>query len=181
MRGGGLLAQMAVVFASLSLVSIGGANAVLPAIHQEVVETSGWMSDGTFADLFAISQVAPGPNILLISLIGWHVAGLAGLCVATVAIMLPSSLFAFGAGRVVARWASTSWVRRARVGLVPIALGLILASGVVTARAADHSRLAFGLTAITAAFVVSSRRNPLWALAAVTLAALGAHAIGLAP
>jgi chromate transporter len=169
---------MAVVFASLSLVSIGGANAVLPAIHRQVVETLGWMNDGTFASLFAISQVAPGPNILLVSLIGWHMAGFAGLAVATVAIMLPSSLLAFGAGRVMARWADTSWVRHARAGLVPVALGLILASGVVTARVADASPLAVVLTAVTASFVVLSRRNPLWALAAVTIAALAAQALG---
>ena len=166
---GGLLRQIAVTFASLSLVSIGGANAVLPEIHRQVVDVLGWMDDATFANLFAISQAAPGPNVLLVSLIGWHMAGLSGLLVATLAILLPSSVLAFAAGRIVARWSEKSWVRLAKSGLVPIALGLILASGLVTARAANRNALAYAISGGTALFVLLSRRNPLWALGAGTL------------
>ena len=135
-----LLRQIAETFASLSLVAIGGANAVIPDIHRQVVEVQGWMNDAAFANLFAIAQAAPGPNVLVVSLIGWHVAGLAGLAVATVAMILPASLLAFAAGRLLARFARASWVRHVQTGLVPIAVGLILASGVVMGRAADHGR-----------------------------------------
>jgi len=166
---GGLLGQIAVTFASLSLVSIGGANAILPEIHRQVVEVLGWMDDATFAHLFAISQAAPGPNVLLVSLIGWQMAGVAGLLVATSAILLPSAVLAFAAGRIVARWSETAWVRVAKNGLVPIALGLILASGLVTARAADHDALGFAISGGTALFLVLSNRNPLWALGVGTL------------
>lgn len=86
----GLLPQIARVFALLSVVSIGGANAVLPEIRRQVVVVQGWMSDAAFANLFAISHAAPGPNIIMASLIGWQLAGLAGLLVATLAIMIPS-------------------------------------------------------------------------------------------
>ncbi|HXM71201.1 MAG TPA: chromate transporter, partial [Thermoanaerobaculia bacterium] len=84
--------QIAATFASLSLVAIGGANAIMPDIHHRIVDVLGWMNDTTFANLFAIAQTAPGPNVLIVSLIGWHVAGLAGLAVATLAMILPSSL-----------------------------------------------------------------------------------------
>jgi chromate transporter len=161
----GTLTSLAMTFASLSLVSIGGANALLPEIHRQVVEARGWMSDPTFADLFAVSQVAPGPNILLVSLIGWHVAGLAGLLVATIAIMLPSSLLALTVGRIITRWSARSWMVIAKAGMVPIALGLILSSGVVTARATDHTVLSVAITAATAAFVLGTRYNPLWIMA----------------
>ena len=86
----GLLIQIARVFGILSLVSIGGVNAILPEIRRQIVDVQGWMNDATFANLFAISHAAPGPNIIMVSLIGWQMAGLAGLLVATLAIMIPS-------------------------------------------------------------------------------------------
>ena len=73
-----VLIELAAQFLVLSLLSIGGANAVLPEIHLRVVETEGWMTDADFAQLFALSQAAPGPNVLIVSLIGWKVAGVVG-------------------------------------------------------------------------------------------------------
>ena len=83
----GLLIQIARVFGVLSLVSIGGANAVLPEIRRQVVDVQGWMNDTSFSNLFAISHAAPGPNIIMVSLIA--ASGFAGLLVATLAIMVP--------------------------------------------------------------------------------------------
>lgn len=174
-----LLLQLALSFAALSLVSIGGANVVVPEIHRQVVEQFAWMDNTTFSNLFAIAQAAPGPNVLLVSLIGWHVAGAAGLAVATIAILLPSGVLAFAAGRLVARWANTRWIAIAKAGLVPVAVGLILASGIVMARAADHDALGVMITAATATFVLLSDRNPLWALATAMAIGIGAARLGL--
>jgi chromate transporter len=173
-----LLLQIARVFAVLSLVSIGGANAVLPEIRKQVVDINGWLNDAAFANIFAISQAAPGPNIILVSLIGWQLAGLAGLLVATLAIMIPSCLLAFLVSRAVARWSDRRWVGLLREGLVPVALGLILASGVSMMRVADHDALTLLISIATAAFVVFSSRNPLWALAAGTGANIAALHFG---
>ena len=164
------LRALATTFTTLSLVSIGGANATLPEIHRQVVAGLGWMDDRTFAHLFAISQIAPGPNILVVSLIGWHVAGLAGLAVATAAILLPSSILAFCAGRVVARWDESAWVRLVKAGLVPVAVGLILASGVVAASANDRTIVTYAITGGVAVAFYVSKRNPLWLLMAGALA-----------
>lgn len=164
-----ILLQIARTFAILSLVSIGGANAVLPEIRRQVVDVEGWMNDASFATLFAISHAAPGPNIIMVSLIGWQVAGLSGLLVATLAIMIPSCTLAFFAARAVARWSGKRWIGLLKAGLVPVALGLILASGVSMMRTADHDALTVAISLGTAAFVVLSRRNPLWALAAGTV------------
>jgi chromate transporter len=163
-----ILAQIVRVFAVLSLVSIGGANAVLPEIHRQVVDVQGWMNDASFTNLFAISHAAPGPNIIMVSLIGWQLAGVAGLLVATLAIMLPSCSLAFFASRAVAKWADRRWVQLGKEGIVPVALGLILASGVSMMRTSDHDVVTVCISLLTAAFVVFSSRNPLWALTAGT-------------
>ena len=174
-----LLIQIARVFALLSLVSIGGANAVLPEIRRQVVEVQGWMNDATFANLFAISHAAPGPNIILVSLIGWQLAGLAGLMVATLAIMIPSCSLAFVVSRAVTRWSNRRWVGLLKEGMVPVALGLILASGIAMMRTADHDALTLTISIATAVFVLFSRRNPLWAIAAGTLVSIAALHMGI--
>jgi chromate transporter len=123
------------------------------------------MSDAGFAELFAISQVAPGPSILLVSLIGWRVAGLPGLLIATIAITPPPSLLAWAMGRAMAHWSNRPALRTLKRGLVPVALGLMLASGAVTAQAADDTLLTAAISGATVAFVLLSRWNPLWMMA----------------
>jgi chromate transporter len=170
---------LAATFGLISLIAIGGANAVVPDIHRQVVEVHGWMDSAAFAQLFAIAQVAPGPNVLIVSLIGWKLAGWGGLAVATLAMLAPSSLIAFAAGRGLAARADAPWVKAAKTGLAPIAVGLIAASGLVMARAADSSFWLAGATAGAAAFVVFTRANPLTALAVAAVAAVVATRSGL--
>jgi len=162
--------QLFVGFASLSLVSVGGGGAILPAMHRQVVEVAHWMNDATFANLFAISQAAPGPNMLVVALIGWHVCGLAGLAVALLSFVVPASTLAFFVGRIVNRsGAGYGWVGPAKQGLVPVAIGLTFAGGLVMARAADHGIPGYAITAGAALFVIATDRNPVWALAAGAL------------
>jgi chromate transport protein ChrA len=91
----GLLLQIARVFALLSLVSIGRANAVLPEIRRRVVVVRGWMSDAAIANLFTISHAASGPNIIMVSLVGWAACRPGGTACCHprhhVAVCLPSS------------------------------------------------------------------------------------------
>jgi len=161
----GLLEKLATTFAALSLVAIGGANAVLPEMHRQVVTIQGWMDDTTFANLFAIAQAAPGPNIMVVSLIGWHLAGPLGLAVATLAICLPSSCLTFAVSRMRRRLIEASWLNLLQQALMPIPIGLMAASGVIMAQAADQTLLTTLVTAGTALYVGFTQRNPLWALA----------------
>ena len=68
--------QLFLEFALLSFVAFGGATALLPEMHRVVVENHHWLNDTTFTHLYAIAQAAPGPNVLVVTLIGWEVAGL---------------------------------------------------------------------------------------------------------
>ncbi|MDX9737331.1 MAG: chromate transporter, partial [Azonexus sp.] len=58
-------------FVILSFVAFGGATALLPEMHRVVVLEHGWLDDTTFTHLYAIAQAAPGPNVLVVTLIGW--------------------------------------------------------------------------------------------------------------
>ena len=59
---GDILGTLAIQFAIMSLLALGGANAVVPEMHRQAVELRGWMSDREFTDMFAMSQAAPGPG-----------------------------------------------------------------------------------------------------------------------
>ena len=78
-----LLRQLGTTFVWLSLLQFGGTNTVVPEMHRQAVDVYHWMDSQTFANLFALAQLAPGPNVMIVSLVGWQVAGLAGLTVTT--------------------------------------------------------------------------------------------------
>src|SRR6266849_4407438 len=128
------LLALALVFAPLSLLSIGGGAALLAEIEHQSVAVHAWTTQREFADLFAISRAAPGPGTMLSTLIGWKVAGLAGALTATVALYLPSSLLVYGAARLWSRWRGSVWHTAIERGLAPIAAGLILSGGIAVLR-----------------------------------------------
>lgn len=170
------LATLALQFALLSLVAIGGANAVLPAMHQVAVVEQGWLDDRAFSALFALANAAPGPNVLIVTLIGYKVAGLTGGLVATAAMCGPSSLLSFTVSGLWQRWRDTPSRRRLQQALAPITIGLVLASAALLCRSADTGLVAGLITAATAAAVLFSRLNPLWLLGAAAL--LGLAGVG---
>lgn len=160
-------------FTVLSLLAVGGVTAVLPEVHRVVVDVHHWMTDAQFTDLFAISQASPGPNMLIVALIGWHVAGLPGALTATAAMCVPSCTLSYFVARVWDRFRGTAWRRAVEAGLAPITIGLILATGWLLARGAQTGWLTWAITVSTAALVVFTRVNPLWLFVA-------AGALGLA-
>ena len=77
-----MLLEIAAYFCVLSIFSVGGLPSVMPEMQRYVVEVKAWMSPAEFMQAFAVGQAAPGPNMLIVSLVGWHLAGLAGALVA---------------------------------------------------------------------------------------------------
>lgn len=153
------------LFAVLSLFAVGGAQAAIPEMHRVAVDVMHWLSDRQFADMYAISQVSPGPNVIIVALIGFHVAGLAGAGVAITAMCGPTCVLAYFVARIWDRFKHARWRVAVQAGLVPLSLGLIAASAFVLARAADHNAYAALITAATAATAYWTRLNPLWIFA----------------
>ncbi len=85
---------LAWTFGVMSLFAVGGGNAALPEMHRVAVDVQHWLTDKQFADAFAISQLSPGPNVLIVTLIGYSVAGVTGALVATLAMCLPTAFMA---------------------------------------------------------------------------------------
>lgn len=156
------IVAMSVQFAILSLISFGGGSSVLPEMHRFVVETRGWLDDTNFVELFTIGRAAPGPNIMFVTLIGWEVAGFLGALAISLAMCVPSAVVAFAFVRVWERFPSVVWRRAVQGVLAWLAGGFMLASGYVLTLAADHSWLAFAVTAVTTVLAATTKMHPLW-------------------
>ena len=151
--------------AQVSSISFGGFPTVLPDVRNFVVTTHGWMTDQDFANIFAIAQSIPGPNmILMMSFIGWKVWGFPGAVASAFATFGPSCTIYFASYRLWDRFRDARWQQIARLGLVPVIMGLVIASGMVMARAADTSWPAVAVTTAAASIALATRLSPMWML-----------------
>jgi len=157
---------LAWTFGVMSLFAVGGGNAALPEMHRVAVDVQHWLTDKQFADVFAISQLSPGPNVLIVTLIGYTVAGVTGALVATLAMCLPTALMAYGVSRILTKSSHSRWPAIIQSALVPLSIGLMGASGYILARASDHTWVAAAVTIGAAVLAATTKLNPFWMLLA---------------
>ena len=161
--------QLVILFGSLSLMSIGGGNAVLPEMHLRSVSQDHWLTNAQFADLFSISQTAPGPSILIVGMVGYAaglpvggvMGGVIGGVIATAAMVIPAASLVYGITLFWQKAEQSKWRIAVEKGFAPLTVGLILASSLVMSRAADHDWKAYLLTAVCTLIFVRSKVNPL--------------------
>ncbi|MEN3293725.1 MAG: chromate transporter, partial [Burkholderiales bacterium] len=130
-------------YLSLSLLSVGGAITTASEMHRYLVEQQRWLTDAQFNASIAIAQSAPGPNILFVALLGWNVGlnsgsfatGLLGVLVTMVGIMLPSTTLTYLAARWGHRNRDLRAVRAFKLGMAPIVIALLVATGWILAGA----------------------------------------------
>ena len=158
-----LLFVLQVLF--LASVAIGGFITTMPDLHRFVVTVHGWLSDEAFVTLFALAQAAPGPNMIVVTLIGWEVAGPLGALFGTLAACLPTLVTAYAVSHFWSSYNQTGWYRLIERAIAPFAVGLVLATGVLLAQGAAIKPSAYVLTAGTVVFMLVSRRSPLIPLA----------------
>lgn len=113
--------------ALLSLFSFGGANAILPQMHADVVEHQHWITSEQFARFWALGGLVPGPTLTVGTLIGYAVAGLAGAAVATIALFVPAGIVVYAFGSAWDRVRENPWRNRIAAAIAPVVLGLVWA------------------------------------------------------
>ncbi len=160
------LVSLALIFSQLSLLAFGGGNTILPEMQRQVVVVHHWMSAHEFSALFALAQAAPGPNMMIVVLVGWHVAGWAGLLVSSIAKFGPSSVVTIIALHAWERYKDRPWRGIIQRGIVPVTAGMVGASALLIAEASDNGWLPWVVTAICAGLSLRTRIHPLWLLAA---------------
>ncbi|MDX2166052.1 MAG: chromate transporter [Deltaproteobacteria bacterium] len=157
--------RIATVFLSLSLVSLGGGNTILPEIHRAAVHGNRWMTDSQFAAIYALAEAAPGPSSMIVSLVGLKAGGLVGALIAVAAILGPSSVLMYIACRTWDRFRDAKWRIAFERGLGPVSLGLLFASGVTVVRSSDHTAAAYAITMVSCVLLVKTKISPLLIMA----------------
>ena len=182
--------QLLAYFLSLSLLSVGGAMATAPDMYRHVVDGKGWLSAEQFSTSISIAQAAPGPNIMYVALLGWNIglnavgvdrgaitwlSALGGCLACLVGMLLPSSILVWSSTRWMRRNSGRRAVRAFRLGMVPLVVGLVLATGWILAARSTGGTTAWGgwlLAVATTGLVWKTRLHLLWMLG--TGALLGA-------
>ncbi len=168
------LLDLTLVFGQLSLLAFGGANSVVPEMQRQVTELHGWLTPHEFAALYALAQAAPGPNMMVVSLVGWRVAGVAGALTTTLAVAIPASILTLLVSGAWFTFRDKPWRKAVQVGLMPVTTGLLMASaGLLLESTVLDWRL--GVLAVVATAVFQfTKLHPLLVLgAAAVLGAIG--------
>jgi len=152
-------------FLVLWFVAIGGPSTILPEVHRYVVDVNHFLTNTEFAEIYTLAQVAPGPNAMYVTLIGWYIAGWAGVAATTIPLMIPATTLTLFVGHLNDRYPHAPIARAIRRGLPPIAIGLSLASVMILMRAVNQDWRGYLITLITVAVVLRTSWNPLWLLA----------------
>ena len=155
---------LALTFATMSLFAVGGANSAIPEMHRVAVDVNHWLTDKQFTDVYAIAQLSPGPNVLIVTLIGYSVAGILGALVATLAMCVPTAVLALIVSRFLTRSSQSRWPSIIQAALVPLSIGLMGASGFILARSSDRTVVAVLVTVGAAVLASVTKLNPLWML-----------------
>lgn len=156
------VADLALRMTTLSILAVGGAISTAPEMQHYLVDLKSWMSPEQFTASVAMAQAAPGPNVLFVPLLGWKVAGIAGILASSLGIMLPSSLVAFFIGRRFGNGASSPLLSSFTAGLTPLTLGLLLSTGWILLEPTRGDWRALVLAALTVIAMLRARVSPLW-------------------
>lgn len=155
------LVSLLAVFAFLSIQAVGGGAAVLPEM-QRTLHTTFDFSDREFVQAYGLGQLVPGPNMLMVIVLGYRIAGPIGAFIAFVAFFLPVSFIAFAVARFLRRHADSPWTQSLRKGLAPVAIGLMAAGVYAMGRAAATTWLTAAIAAVVFVLMLRTKVNPAW-------------------
>ncbi|HZV66525.1 MAG TPA: chromate transporter [Telluria sp.] len=160
----------------LSLMSVGGAISTTADMHRYLVEQHHWLTQTQFNDSIALAQAAPGPNVLFVALMGWHVglnagsmaAALLGVLVTLSGVLIPSTMLTYVASQWGHRNRELRAVRAFKQGMAPVVVALMMATSWILGSANRNPAtdwplwlLAFG----TGLLIWRTRIHLLWVLA----------------
>ncbi len=155
------LISLAWVFALLGILAVGGGTAVLPEMQRMTVSQFHWVTDKQFRDIYSLGQVAPGPNMLMVMVIGYRVAGYLGSAIVAFAFFVPDCLLTLFANRMWLRYSESPWRHAIQRAMAPISIGLMLSGTYAIAQLSIHNLMSFAIAAATLSVLMWRRVNPL--------------------
>ena len=133
-----VLVREGIFFSQMSLVTFGGAYAVLAYVGQQAVETYGWLGPGEMLDGLGMAETTPGPLIQVVQFVGFlgafrHPGGLdpwtaaiLGSLVTTWVTYVPCFLWIFLGAPYIEALRGKKGLSRALAGITAAVVGVIL-------------------------------------------------------
>jgi chromate transporter len=133
-----VLLQILLFFTKAGAFVFGSGLAIVPFLHQGVVQQFGWLTEQQFIDAVAVAMITPGPVVITVVFIGFLAAGLAGAVVAGVGIFLPVYLFTVIPAPWFRRNRDNALLKAFVLGATAAATGAIAGAVVLLARRAIY-------------------------------------------
>lgn len=123
-----LTVSLFIHFFFIAFLGIGGFAVTIPDLYRWLVEADAVLSAEAFQSAVALGQSCPGPNVMIVYVLGWFAAGPAGALIGIVATAIPFTSLSLLAGRYFAHNAASLAVRSFRAGMAPVSIALLYAS-----------------------------------------------------
>jgi len=169
------LRELFLAFNRLSLQGFGG---VLPIAQRELVERRNWLTKDQFVEMLAISQVLPGPNVIILALMfGDRTFGWRGALAAFGGMLLVPTVIVLALAALYTRFDAYPMVTGALRGMGAVAAGLVLSTGFKLLGTLRRNVLGLGVSLAFGALTLGATawlRLPLmWVLLGLGLTAIG--------
>ena len=157
------LIHLVLTFGMLSVLAVGGGTAVLPEM-QSILAQQFNIDHTSFVQIYSLGQLAPGPNMMMVLVFGFQIAGMLGAGAVLLAFFLPSSILCLAVGRLWNRIGERPWRRAVQNALEPIAIGLMCSGVYAVAKAALVGPLTIALALFTCVVLLKTRINPVYVI-----------------
>ena len=167
---GPLLPQLALVFLKVGSILFGSGYVLLAFLRPDLVERTGWLTDGQLLDAVAVGQFTPGPVLTTATFVGYLLARVPGAIVATVAIFLPSFVFVALSSPLIPRLRRSTWAGGFLDGANAASVALMALVTWQLGRAAIVDWMTAALALAAAGLLLATRLNSAWLVAGGALA-----------
>jgi chromate transporter len=133
-----VLLQIFVFFTKAGAFVFGSGLAIVPFLHQGVVQQFGWLNEQQFIDAVAVAMITPGPVVITVVFIGFLAAGLLGAVAAAIGIFLPVYLFTIIPAPWFSRNRDNALLKAFVLGATSAATGAIAGAVILLARRAIY-------------------------------------------
>jgi chromate transporter len=158
------LSSIAWIFFKVGCVFFGGGFVLIPVLQQKL-EALGWLTPRQFIDGVAISNLTPGPIAVLATFAGFHLHGISGALLATLALFTPSLLLMTFFSQGYSRLKKGRRVQDFLSGVTPAVVGMVVSAAVLLAPATLHGPAGWGLMAMALLLLVRLQGHPAFVLA----------------
>lgn len=152
-----MVARVFLLFASLSLLAVGGGSAIIPELQRQTVQELGWLSQRQFVDFYALTQITPGPSMMVVALVGYQAAGMPGALAAAVGMFGPTSMLAVALRSSWNRLRQSRWRSLMENTSRPLAVATMLASATLVAQSTNTRPLDWVISGLAAGLVASKK------------------------